>query len=315
MAAQRAARQELTGGLTAAQQKGVQALVRVINDLRQDVRSKGAEDVLLKSLVQRVYSSGVGVSKKKDKDDDQLEAAKLVAAMARDLAVTEGLDDDIGAGAAALTASGGGGGTGGGGGGGEGAGSGGAASGGAATARKLLKFVKAVKSLDKEGLKKMRESEVVRLSTIHMAKGLEFSHVWLVQMADGVCPLRPTNLDHIQDEEQMQTALDDWLQEERRVAYVALTRAKKYLNISWLSRDAQTGEHLEPSRFIVEIPDAFKISAREAAAQGDAARVTPATTPATARGSSCAPAALSMASVARAAVAGVALYLSLGVWC
>ena len=37
----------------------------------------------------------------------------------------------------------------------------------------------------------------------------------------------------------MQTALDASLQEERRIAYVAFTRAKKRLNISWLSRDAQ----------------------------------------------------------------------------
>jgi superfamily I DNA/RNA helicase len=42
--------------------------------------------------------------------------------------------------------------------------------------------------LDSDGLKKMRESEVLTLSTIHGAKGLEFSHVWLVQMAE-VCTI------------------------------------------------------------------------------------------------------------------------------
>jgi hypothetical protein len=42
--------------------------------------------------------------------------------------------------------------------------------------------------LDTDGLKKMRESEVLTLSTIHGAKGLEFSHVWLVQMAE-VCTI------------------------------------------------------------------------------------------------------------------------------
>ena len=76
--------------------------------------------------------------------------------------------------------------------------------------------------------------------------------------------------------------------------------------------DAQTGEHLEPSRFIMEIPDALKISAKEAAAKLDPARAITATTAATSAatpsatglGSSCARAAQSMTSVARASVAG-----------
>ena len=52
----------------------------------------------------------------------------------------------------------------------------------------LFLFVFTASRLDSDGLKKMGESEVLTLSTIHGAKGLEFSHVWLVQMAE-VCTI------------------------------------------------------------------------------------------------------------------------------
>ena len=245
-AAKKASRQELKGSLTSAQQKGLQAFIRVISDLRLDVQNKSSEEVL-RNLVSRVYCSDAGSCKKKGNDSEQFEATKMITAMLSDLPVTAGLDDDIGAAPKSAV--------------------GASEAGGCAgkTARMLKKFLTSVKSLDKEGLKKMRESEVVRLSTIHAAKGLEFLHVWVIQMGEGKFPTRP-NLDHCADEEDVQRALDEWLQEERRIAYVALTRAKKRLNISWVSRDPATGDPVERSRFVEEIPEAFKISAKDAAA-------------------------------------------------
>ena len=220
-AAKKASRKEVKDCLTAAQQKGVSAFLRLIQDLRVEVESKSATEVL-KSLVPRVFgnesSSSKSSNKDKDKHDDMFTATALVNTMIEDLAIAEGLDDEIGT---ALGGSG---------------GSEGDARGEHAlseTARKLNKLVTAVSNLDTDGLKKMRESEVVRLSTIHQAKGLEFSHVWIVHLSEGVCPLRP-NFEACEDEEQMEQRRNHWLYEERRVAYVAVTRAKHQLYISWV---------------------------------------------------------------------------------
>ena len=244
-AARKAARTEVKGHLSAAQQKGMQAFLRVVDDLRNDVDSKSAPDVL-KSLVQRVYctESSAAMSKKKGKDEDLHAMTALVRGMIDDMAITEGLDDEIGA---------------------VGPSAGGARAGARSkTAQQLCKYVSSVSTLDTEGLKKMRESEVLTLSTIHQAKGLEFSHVWVVRFAEGVCPLR-ANLEHCEDEKQMEEHRNAWIHEERRIAYVAVTRAKHSLNISWVSQDHQSGEQLEPSRFVQEIPDECMQSAKEAA--------------------------------------------------
>ena len=73
------------------------------------------------------------------------------------------------------------------------------------------------------------------------------------------------NLEHCEDEKQMEEHRNAWIHEERRIAYVAVTRAKHSLNISWVSQDHQSGEQLEPSRFVQEIPDECMQSAKEAA--------------------------------------------------
>jgi DNA helicase-2/ATP-dependent DNA helicase PcrA len=234
--------------LSAAQQKSLASFVSVISELRKDVSTKTPEEVL-KAVVPRVYQNqgarAAGAAGKKqdtkDKEEDNFERTKLIKAFLEDLAVTEGLDDDIGTNPAA----------------------GGAPDPGQ-TARKLSKFVSTVRRLDTEGLKKMRESEVLSLGTIHAAKGLEFSHVWLVQMAEGICP-QGHNVDGCEDEEQAEAQRNAAVQEERRIAYVALTRAKEQLCISWTATD-HSGQQMEPSRFIEEIPEEFKEGPKEAAA-------------------------------------------------
>lgn len=87
------------------------------------------------------------------------------------------------------------------------------------------------------------DQDVVMLMTVHSAKGLEFSNVYLVGMEQGVFPgMRSMD------------AKDD-LEEERRLAYVALTRAKKHLTISTTSSRMLFGMTMRnlPSQFLKEI--------------------------------------------------------------
>ncbi len=88
----------------------------------------------------------------------------------------------------------------------------------------------------------------VHLSTIHMAKGLEFDAVFLAGAAEGILP-------HIRSIES-----DASLEEERRLMYVAMTRAKKNLSISF---------HGLPSRFIAEIPEEYTAVASDAEKSDD----------------------------------------------
>ena len=84
----------------------------------------------------------------------------------------------------------------------------------------------------------------VTLMTIHAAKGLEFPVVFMVGMEEGLFPHSRT----FQSEEEME--------EERRLAYVAITRAQSYLYITHAMKRRTWGEELpaEPSRFLNEIP-------------------------------------------------------------
>ncbi|MDE3087748.1 MAG: ATP-binding domain-containing protein, partial [Acidobacteriota bacterium] len=85
----------------------------------------------------------------------------------------------------------------------------------------------------------------VSLMTLHTAKGLEFPAVFLAGMEDGVFP-------HLR-------ALDDPLQleEERRLAYVGITRARLHLYVThaWSRTTWGTSSHAIPSRFLSELPE------------------------------------------------------------
>ena len=85
----------------------------------------------------------------------------------------------------------------------------------------------------------------VRLSTLHAAKGLEFRHVWLVGLEDGTLP--------------HEGAINEGrLDEERRLFYVAITRAKETLVLSHAAHKQRYGEMMtqKPSRFLEELPPA-----------------------------------------------------------
>ncbi|HEY0134922.1 MAG TPA: 3'-5' exonuclease, partial [Nannocystis sp.] len=101
-------------------------------------------------------------------------------------------------------------------------------------------------SLASDSDKKTDEARSVRLMTIHSAKGLEFTRVILTGMEEGVFPHGRS----LQDPSQME--------EERRLAYVAVTRAKRDLLITHAARRTLYGQTQvnEPSRFLRDLPAA-----------------------------------------------------------
>ncbi|HEB28959.1 MAG TPA: DNA helicase Rep [Porticoccus sp.] len=83
----------------------------------------------------------------------------------------------------------------------------------------------------------------VQLMTLHAAKGLEFPHVFLIGMEEGILPHR--------------NSIDEGnIEEERRLAYVGITRARQSLTITMASKRKQFGEihNTTPSRFLDELP-------------------------------------------------------------
>ena len=105
----------------------------------------------------------------------------------------------------------------------------------------IMAFDEAILSDDK--LQNQREKvDGITLSTIHSVKGLEFDTVYLVAFEDGIFP----NLNRIED------AYD--LEEERRVAYVACTRAKNKLYLTCANRRMLYGYKVsnQPSKFLEE---------------------------------------------------------------
>ncbi len=83
----------------------------------------------------------------------------------------------------------------------------------------------------------------VHLMTLHSAKGLEFANVWLAGMEEELLPHRAS-------------IEADTIEEERRLAYVGVTRARRNLVLTFAEKRRRFGELLscEPSRFLRELP-------------------------------------------------------------
>jgi DNA helicase-2/ATP-dependent DNA helicase PcrA len=91
----------------------------------------------------------------------------------------------------------------------------------------------------------MKDAPKVSLMTVHTAKGLEFRAVFMTGMEEEIFPYR--GVSGREPEE---------LDEERRLAYVAITRARQHLTITYAGMRSLFGmtRYLEPSRFLGDIP-------------------------------------------------------------
>jgi len=98
---------------------------------------------------------------------------------------------------------------------------------------------------DGDGPPKPEPEGRVTLSTIHAAKGLEWSSVFVVGMEEELLPHRRS------------LEGEGTIDEERRLAYVAITRARKQLHLSWARSRAKYGQLVPrtPSRFLDELPE------------------------------------------------------------
>ncbi|MBK6746424.1 ATP-dependent helicase [Ottowia sp.] len=93
-----------------------------------------------------------------------------------------------------------------------------------------------------------QDPNVITLSTLHAAKGLEWPHVVLAGVIEGLLPFRP-------DEDAGAAQQAARIEEERRLMYVGITRARHTLAVSWTRRRKQGREIVaaRPSRFIAEM--------------------------------------------------------------
>ena len=87
------------------------------------------------------------------------------------------------------------------------------------------------------------EADQVQLMTLHASKGLEYPHVFITGMEEEILPHRSS-------------IEADSVEEERRLAYVGITRARKTLTFTFAAKRRQFGEVFDclPSRFLEEIP-------------------------------------------------------------
>jgi ATP-dependent DNA helicase Rep len=113
---------------------------------------------------------------------------------------------------------------------------------GEADRRNLLELTQTIALISMLESRDGENADALRLSTLHAAKGLEFAHVFIVGLEEGVLPHRE--------------AIDAGdVEEERRLMYVGVTRAQQSLHLSWCRTRKRAGERVtcEPSRFIAEL--------------------------------------------------------------
>ena len=98
------------------------------------------------------------------------------------------------------------------------------------------------------------DADALRLTTIHQAKGLEFAVVFVIGLGEGMFPLR--------------RAIESGdIEEERRLFYVAVTRARDELYLCFPMVNTKGGPAMlmQPSRFITELsPDHYQLAEAEA---------------------------------------------------
>jgi ATP-dependent DNA helicase Rep len=119
----------------------------------------------------------------------------------------------------------------------------------AAETKTMLEVVQTIALLstisEREG-----DQNVVTLSTLHAAKGLEWPHVVLAGVNEGLLPFK------LEDDDGSNTdSIALRLQEERRLMYVGITRAQRTLAVNWLRKRKKGRDMIPgaPSRFIAEM--------------------------------------------------------------
>lgn len=113
--------------------------------------------------------------------------------------------------------------------------------------RSISAFLQEVSLISTADTKDANGTDYVTMMTIHMAKGLEFKNVYIVGMEENLFP----------SQMMLQSRAD--LEEERRLFYVAVTRAEKKLTLSYALQRYKFGrlENCEPSRFLQELDARF----------------------------------------------------------
>ena len=119
-------------------------------------------------------------------------------------------------------------------------------------ADRLHRFLEHI-SLDRERDEEDEAGDAVTLITVHSCKGLEFPHVFIAGMEDGLIP-------------HARSKVEGTLDEERRLFYVAITRAQKTLTMSHCKNRRKFGEQIpcHPSPFLKEIPEELIVHGNEA---------------------------------------------------
>ncbi|MFC3553674.1 UvrD-helicase domain-containing protein [Alcaligenes endophyticus] len=98
------------------------------------------------------------------------------------------------------------------------------------------------------------DPDAVKLSTLHASKGLEYPHVFLVGVEEGLLPHIGRDDEDIDPEKEEEIRIQR-IQEERRLMYVGITRAQRSLRLTWCKKRRRARENLvrERSRFIDEM--------------------------------------------------------------
>jgi ATP-dependent DNA helicase Rep len=130
----------------------------------------------------------------------------------------------------------------------------------------LLEVIQTVSLLSTLGEREGNRNELT-LSTLHAAKGLEWPHVILAGVAEGVLPFNRESAAELSEQEGQGDSAEDYanseagknaaaqLEEERRLMYVGITRAQRTLLVSWPKTRKKGRERVrnKPSRFIAEM--------------------------------------------------------------
>ncbi|MFJ8850223.1 DNA helicase PcrA [Streptomyces sp. NPDC102437] len=208
-------------GMAARSANAVKRFNTLMEELRTIVESGAGPAVVLEAVLERTGYLAELQASTDPQDETRIENLQELAAVALEFEQERGAAGEEGADAAAGTAP------------------------GTGTLAEFLEKVALVADSDQIPDEDEDGSGVITLMTLHTAKGLEFPVVFLTGMEDGVFP-------HMRALGQVKE-----LEEERRLAYVGITRARERLYLTRAAMRSAWGQpsYNPPSRFLEEIPD------------------------------------------------------------